>query len=64
MPPLPWRADLLEKASSGKIKIGYSESLSTVPACSAARRAVHMAVEGLKKKGYEVVPIEFPANIV
>ena len=42
------------------MRIGYFESLDTVPTTPAVRRAVRMAKEALEKQGYELVP--FPLS--
>lgn len=54
--PSPFREDLYKKtATPGKIKVGYWESLPTVPASAPNVRAARMAKEALIKQGYEVV---------
>ena len=58
-PPCPFRDSLYDKARNGKVVIGYVESLPTVPASEASKRAVRMAKEALEKKGFKVVKFEF-----
>ncbi|CDW82816.1 UNKNOWN [Stylonychia lemnae] len=57
----PWNESLYQRGLSGKIKIGYCDSLPTTPAMASIKRAIHEAKQALEEQGYELVPIEFSA---
>ena len=54
VPPCPFREQVYEEARKGRVRVGFCESLPTIPATKAVRRAVNLAKEALLRKGYEV----------
>ena len=55
----PWNEELYQKGLSGKIKIGYCDSLCTTPAMESVKRAIHEAKKALEEQGYELVEVTF-----
>eukprot|EP00347_Sterkiella_histriomuscorum_P000336 403376262 len=57
--PSVFREEDYQSALNGgqrNMRIGYYQSLETVPASASVRRAVAMAKDALEKQGYELVP--------
>ena len=57
-PPSPFRQELFEAASNGKVRVGIWASLPTAPASAPVLRAINLAREALTKQGYEVVEFQ------
>ncbi|TNV80973.1 hypothetical protein FGO68_gene10665 [Halteria grandinella] len=64
VPPLPFRDDLYERASSGKVRIGYFESIENQPTTVAMKRALNIAKDALEAQGYELVRINLPTALI
>ncbi len=39
VPPCPFREDLYQRATTGRVKVGYFESLDSMPTSTAMKRA-------------------------
>ena len=59
VPPCPFREDLYQRALSGKVNVGYFDSLDTTPTIDAMKRAVYIAKEALERQGFNLIPIKF-----
>jgi Asp-tRNA(Asn)/Glu-tRNA(Gln) amidotransferase A subunit family amidase len=62
IPPTPFRQDLYDRARSGKIRVGYLESLQSIPCSESMKRAMRLSKKALEDAGYEIVPIDIPID--
>eukprot|EP01102_Stenamoeba_stenopodia_P021690 TRINITY_DN8818_c0_g1_i1.p1 TRINITY_DN8818_c0_g1~~TRINITY_DN8818_c0_g1_i1.p1 ORF type:complete len:634 (+),score=79.47 TRINITY_DN8818_c0_g1_i1:230-2131(+) len=58
IPKVPWKEATY--TSQKKLKIGYFIDSNWLPPSASSSRAVHEAVEALKRAGHEVIPFEAP----
>lgn len=56
--PISWQNEIYENTKR-KLRIGYTKSHYSYPACTSHQRAVQESINALKSKGHEVIELEF-----